>query len=255
MPQRARLNDEKPEKPFAIGKTPDSLTDGPFSTLQEAYDNGGTLDDIIWRLQDGYEPVPIRAWDVRRGEWTKNFRYVPPEPQTDKPQPVSNDVDLGWFESRLAIDKNALDEAFIEQAELLQKVSSRLALAISLRDEAKDQIKQTEARLFLEIRDRTPDGSKAPSQKVIEMMVDEHPSRAKAVKRHVTMVHDAATWDGMFEAYKARGYALTELNKLFLAGYFSNSSSTAGAHTAHAQRGEEAREARRQAYRDRNESR
>lgn len=178
-------------------------------------------------------------------EWAEDQGYNP-----SKPKQASNDVDLGWFESQLRIDKHNLDEEFVRQPELMQRASSRYAMAISIRDEAKDKVKQVEAEIEQNMRDRQPEG-RGVTDKAVKAMVDAHPRRKQAVEAYVASVREAAEWEGMFESFKNRGFALTELVKLFLADYYSRNTATNVTHESKRQEYEQADSRRREAYRGR----
>jgi hypothetical protein len=238
------------DKAYALGTIADgAFTAGPFESLKEAMGHRGDAGEVIWRLSNDDQPATVvREW--RDEEWVKiESKKYSGEKENEQAPPVSNDVELAFFESRLAIDKNALDDALVEQPDLMGKVSSRSALALSLRDETKDRIKQVEGELYAEIKDQIEKtDNKRPTDKGIEARINSHPRRIKAVERHVKALRESMEWGGMFESFKARGFALGELNKLYLVGYFTVSSANSNANEVNQRRGEEARKARDEAY-------
>lgn len=183
----------------------------------------------------------------------KRLEEANDEPVRRKPQEAqraSNDVDLAYYEDALRIEKDALDDEFVRQPQMLQEVCSRYALAVSLRDAAKDAVKQVEAELAVSMRERAPEG-KRPTDKSIEAQVDSHPRRQKAFDTYVESIREALEWEGMFESWKQRGYVLSELTKLFLAGYWSKASSDSSASQSRYREAEIAKDRVREARRNR----
>jgi hypothetical protein len=167
---------------------------------------------------------------AQEGKKPPKIKKVGTPPVEEEEKPFSNDVDLAWFENGLKIDKYALDEGLVEQPETMQRACERYAMAISRRDWAKDLVKQTEAKLYLRIRDELTFKGEKMTEALLSAMVDAHEERAKAVREWVDAAQEATRWEGMKDSYKDRGYALKELSALHLASYFAKNSAEGSAH-------------------------
>ena len=135
--------------------------------------------------------------------------------------------DVHQLELGLRIDQNALEVALQEQPELFHRVSKALAVEISLRDEAKQLLAETEAEVDLSIR-------KENHKKEIKMSEAE----IAANKRMDSDVKaDATTYLNLCkttnklivlkESFQQRSYALKELVSLYVANYYTASEHSA----------------------------
>ena len=126
------------------------------------------------------------------------------------------------LEDKLQINQHALDVALREHPDLFYKVASELALAISNRDESKQDLDELEAQVDIELRNAAAvSGDKTTENQILSN---------KKVDRRVKAANDkflaerlnTAKWTALKEAYEARSYALSKLVDLFLASYYSN---------------------------------
>ena len=129
--------------------------------------------------------------------------------------------DLKELEDKLQINQHALDEALREHPDLFYKVASELALAISNRDEAKQNLDELEAEVDIDIRkEAAVSGEKTTETQILSM---------KKIDKRVKAANDTflaermntGKWTALKEAYESRSYALSKLVDLYLASYFS----------------------------------
>jgi hypothetical protein len=131
-------------------------------------------------------------------------------------------ANLQHLELKLRIDEHALDIALREHPDLFYQVASELALAISNRDEAKQDLDEVEAEVDMELRkDAATSG-----EKTTETQIQSNKKLDKRVKSANDILleqrYNAAKWTALKEAYESRSYALSKLVDLYLANYFSS---------------------------------
>lgn len=131
-------------------------------------------------------------------------------------------TDLKQLEVKLQIDPHSLDTALREHPDLFYKVASELALAISNRDEAKQDLDELEAEVDMEIRAEAARlNEKTTETQILSMRkVDKKVKASNDV--FLEKRYDAAKWTALKEAYEARSYALSKLVDLYLASYYSS---------------------------------
>jgi hypothetical protein len=128
---------------------------------------------------------------------------------------------LKQLEDKLVIDEHALDVALREHPDLFYKVASELALAISNRDEAKQDLDQIEAVVDSELRKAALIGIEKVTEKAIESNKNKDKRVVSANDTFLEKRYDAAKWSALKEAYEQRSYALSKLVDLYLANYYS----------------------------------
>jgi hypothetical protein len=154
--------------------------------------------------------------------------------------------DLKHLEDKLKIDQHSLDTALREHPDLFYKVASELALAISNRDEAKQDVDEVEAEVDMELRkDAATSGAKT-TEKEIESNRKVDKNVRAANDRFLAKRYEAAKWTALKEAYEARSYALSKLVDLFLAAYYdANEDKRSGGVTLRDARASQIKEANR----------
>jgi hypothetical protein len=130
-------------------------------------------------------------------------------------------MDLQQLEQKLMIDEHALDVALREHPDLFYKVASELALAISYRDEAKQELDQIQAQVDSELRK----AALISDQKITETSIQSNKNVDKRViaadDKFLEKRYNAAKLTALKEAYEQRSYALSKLVDLYLANYYS----------------------------------
>jgi CRP-like cAMP-binding protein len=131
------------------------------------------------------------------------------------------------LEHALSIDKNAIDEALLQQPDLFYRVSQQLAEAISLRDASKQKRDETEAEIDFNIRrlaetaNQKTTESKIENEKRLNQKVIEASNELGLHNKEVNK------WAALKEAYIQRSHALKSLVELYIAGYFGSTVSNA----------------------------
>ena len=146
---------------------------------------------------------------------------------TVKQQAENIDLDLvGQIRPLLKIDKEALDTAMAEQADLFFRVSEAYALAVSRRDAAKEFISAEDAHLDMELR---VGKAEKPTESQIKALIQTHQRHLAAYGKYAQEKKNADILGGLKEALQDRGRMLRDLGNLYSAGYFTVSSSKGAA--------------------------
>lgn len=127
---------------------------------------------------------------------------------------------LNRLEKGLRIDEHALDEALMDQPDLLYDVSKHLALLISRRDAAKQELATVEAWVdgVLRRAAREQDSKSTEAEIKARLRVDSRVVEATEV--YLRLSHAAGQFAALKEAFQQRGYALKDLVALHLASYY-----------------------------------
>lgn len=140
------------------------------------------------------------------------------------PEKKTDDELLREFASMLRIDEHALDDALKHQPDTFYRVSRRLALVISQRDQAKSELAEVEADVERALRrDADTAGDKITVAEInAAVRVD------KAVKAAQARLHAlnlaVGKWAALKEAFVQRSYAIKDLVGLSLANYYTDTS-------------------------------
>lgn len=142
-----------------------------------------------------------------------------------------NDLEKG-----LVIDKNALDEAIEQQPDLYYRVSKELALLISRRDYAKQELEETEASVKNDIRESAAlDKAKVSVAEVDAMCVLDREVK-KAARELLKLNRDVGLLTALKDAFNQRSYALKDLAALHIANYYSDISGRTDRHQENRER-------------------
>jgi uncharacterized protein (DUF3084 family) len=130
----------------------------------------------------------------------------------------------------IMIDKDDLDHMWIEQPQLYQKLGERLAIEISHRDAAKEELKDLEAELDGAIREEDAeridrDGGKKMTETAIKNQIRDDKEFKRMSARVAQMNLDVARLGVLKESYQMRRYALQDLTSLHISGYSMSSGS------------------------------
>jgi len=120
---------------------------------------------------------------------------------------------------RLLIDKNALDEALINNPSFIQEVCDEAAEAIAYRDAMKDALDTIEAELDVEIREIT--SKNKMTETAIKTTIQLRPERKKAFDAHNQAKLRAAKAAGLVTAAETRSKAIEGLSRLYTSGYYA----------------------------------
>jgi len=128
----------------------------------------------------------------------------------------------------LRIDPNNLDEMMMEHPMLFWSVSEQYVLAASIRDEAKENISITDAKMNSKVRKAIEKEGEKVTEKLVEARINIDPSHIKSVQDHRDAKEKAELWFALKESYQSRGYMLREMASLYVSNYYSAESSGKG---------------------------
>ena len=129
---------------------------------------------------------------------------------------------LKQLEEKLKIDEHALEIALRDNPALFYDVASELALAISQRDEAKQDLDELEAEVDMELRQAASVSGERTTEKEIESNKKADKRVKAATDRFLQLRYDAAKWTALKDAYEQRSYALSKLVELYISNYYSS---------------------------------
>lgn len=134
-------------------------------------------------------------------------------------------VDLTRLEQKLKIDEHALDVALREHPDLFYQVATELAMAISHRDGAKQDLIEIESEVDMQLRKAAAAAETKTTEKEVESNRKTDKRVIKANSNYLEAHLKAAKWAALKEAYESRSYALSKLVDLHLASYYSTNES------------------------------
>lgn len=141
---------------------------------------------------------------------------------TTRERELPEDAALADLEPGLQIDENAMEEALLAQPDSYYKVSKRLALVISRRDAAKQELAEVEARADAKIRR----DAELAEEKITEREVKSQKRLDTDVKTAgsnvLTLNYHVGELTALKEAFQQRSYALKELVALYIANYYGD---------------------------------
>lgn len=146
------------------------------------------------------------------------------------PAEMSTAKFLRYSADKIAIDKDNLDQMWIEQPQVYNQIAERLALEMSRRDETKNFLKDLEAEIDSELReaaeiDLRENGTKKPTETAIKNMMREDKRWKKANEIQLEMDKNVNLLQARRDAYHQRRYALENLVTLHVSGYSMEASS------------------------------
>ena len=124
------------------------------------------------------------------------------------------------FREYLKIDKDGLDEALSQQADLFFRVAEEYALAISEREEAKEGLNTVDADLGLKLRTGKKADEKV-TEGLIKDRVQKDPEHKVAFDTYAKKRRRAEQLAALKEAFQERGRMLRDLGNLYATGYFT----------------------------------
>lgn len=122
--------------------------------------------------------------------------------------------ELNTYRNMLRLNKHRLDDELEIQSEIQERISARVSILNSRLLEAADELRRLEAQLFADAKEN------GDSDKVAEQSVRRHAERQRAWIKWQAARSEHEQWQGLYEAWKARGYSMKELVALYGAQYF-----------------------------------
>lgn len=124
------------------------------------------------------------------------------------------------------INKHALDEELVQQDHMFDLIATKLAYAISERDELKSRMEETYAERAKFYRECPSPGERVTEGKIAEQ-VELDPKYKIAKKKYEDSRRDAALWTAKKDAWLQRGHALRLLCDLYIANYYEKKETSA----------------------------
>lgn len=177
----------------------------------------------------------------------KNTRPKRPEVEDDDEpvakKPKSDLAMIAEVEDGLMVDKNALDEALVQQPDLFYRVSKILVERISQRDAAKQDHAEQEAKVDAELRrDAELAGDKMTADQVkAAIKIDRR--CVKTADALADLNYKVGQWGALKEAFLQRSHVLRDLVSLYSANYYSDASMGRSKSRVNAADGDQARQA------------
>ncbi len=131
-------------------------------------------------------------------------------------------VDFTELEAGLAIDQNALDEALQQQPDLFYQVAKELALTISLKDAAKKNLTETEAKIELSIREVMLARDFKITDRAVEARVNTSKEVKEAREEYLELNAKVGKLAALKESYQQRSYVFNNLVDLYITGYWGD---------------------------------
>lgn len=148
------------------------------------------------------------------------------------------------YRGLLLIDKNAMDDMWLDQPRIVQEIGERVALETSRRDEAKDQLADVSATIDSEVRELHSEDEKKPTETAIKNEVKQDSRVVRAQRRLRLFELNVSRLQALSTSFHQRRYALQDLTTLWIGGYFTSNSGAA--HAARDRKGAGGREAMQQ---------
>lgn len=130
---------------------------------------------------------------------------------------MSSFNDIKTFRTMLRVNKHRLDEELELQAELQERISSQVSRLNSRALELKKTLDSTFARVVADLKE---DDAKM-SNPIAEKEARRHRDYTSAWQAWLVANQEHEEWLGLYEAWKARGYQLNTLAKLYGDDYFA----------------------------------
>ncbi len=131
-------------------------------------------------------------------------------------------MDLKELEAALKIDKHDLDTELMSQADMFYRVAQEYAHITSVKDELYENIKQTDAKTNIMLRESFADRGTKATESQINAAVLDHQDHKEAFHDWITSKEEADKLGSLKEAFMQRSYMLKDLAQLYIAGYWSD---------------------------------
>jgi hypothetical protein len=130
---------------------------------------------------------------------------------------TSSFQNIETYKTMLAIQKHRLDDELEMHPSIMQSIAEQLAERSAKALFIKDELAQLESEIIEDIRN--------VYEKVVVSEIDgrvkRNPKRIELFKRYQVAKVEHDKWSGLFDAWKAKGFALKTMADLFTAQYFT----------------------------------
>ena len=132
--------------------------------------------------------------------------------------------DPAELQTRLRIDKHALDDEVEQQPELYGEVAEAAALAKSQVESLEEQVKVLEATIDADAREQAGIADERITENEIKSMITNSEVRKEMIIKLLNSRHLQRRLEALTTAFRHRSYALRDMVDLFLASYYSSRS-------------------------------
>lgn len=129
-----------------------------------------------------------------------------------------------WLKKRLSIDQVAIDEEVCEIPVLVQESAEFTALAIEIREAAKEDLDRSTAQIAETLRNSPEPGGRRRSETAIASSIPLSPVLAEKQKLLSEARLDSALWSSLTEALRRKDSALKTIAELIMSGMLTTSS-------------------------------
>lgn len=150
------------------------------------------------------------------------------------------------IEPELKIKEHALDEALQQNPDLFYRVSKALALAISRRDGAKQNLAELDAEVDTKLRNEAAQNEEKITEAGLTAKKRAHRAVVRANETLLKLNSQVMQLQALKDSFQQRSYALGNLVDLHVAGYFSDASAGRARRDSSATATENYRRARRE---------
>lgn len=163
------------------------------------------------------------------------------EEKVDEIELAFSEIDK--FKKRLSIDKNALDDALIQQPDLYSEIGEKTVAAKSYVDSLDTRLKELRAELDANIRQDAHENEEKITEAVVANRILLTPTYKKLQRRFASWRQVADTWTVLKEACQQRSYVIKDLVALYNAEYYTVTSISSDRDSVRDARASDAREA------------
>lgn len=125
-----------------------------------------------------------------------------------------------------------LDVEFVTQPNDFYHAAIGFALAISLRDKAKNDLEVAESELYLMFRREASSATTRPTEAQLDAMVKSNEVRLEYFETYLTTKQLADRWMALRDSFIQKGHALRELAELHKLNYFGERTTSAASEDA-----------------------
>jgi hypothetical protein len=127
------------------------------------------------------------------------------------------EITLNELKGMLKINKHYLDDELEVQAHVHFQISEKLSSVIGTQQRLESEMEEYDAKLLLSMR--KSDVKRTVAELQAEILVSgDHQSWLDDL--HIAR-HEVSEWQGMYEAWKQRGFALKSLADLAMSNYYN----------------------------------
>lgn len=140
-----------------------------------------------------------------------------------RPIPNFNSEKYIWLRNHLELDLLNIDDELVKISVLVQEASENTALAIEIRESAKEDLERVSAELSAYLR-LPDDKGKVKSETQISSLIPMEEGYKQALLSLSEARLDAGLWMGITDAFRTKSSAIRVTTDLIVAGYLTSNS-------------------------------